>query len=94
MLRRYVEAIIILIVLCLSWYGAEVLLYGYSQTSIVDGVIAVCIAMSISGRMEKERIINEHKREFAEGLLKGLQKGIAERKQDGENAGDRGENPR
>ena len=89
-MRRWIEAAVILAALCLMWYGAEMLLYGYSQPSIVKALVAVGIALSMSGRIEKELIWNDRKREFAEGILKGIQEGLKE-KSDKAGNGDRAE---
>ena len=72
LLTRIVTSVVLLIFLCLSWYGAEMLLYGYCQPSIVKAIVAVWLVMLLSGRMQKEMIINDRKREFANGILKGL----------------------
>lgn len=71
---RIVTALILLVFVCLAWYGAEMLLYGYSQPSIVDAIVAVWLVTLISGRMVREMIINDRKQEFAKGFLEGLAK--------------------
>lgn len=78
-MRRFVEAVIILVFLSLSWYGAEMLLYDYCQPSIVKAFVAVAIALGISGNMEKERVMNERKRQLAKGITDAIKKAKEEK---------------
>ena len=64
--RRLVFAIIILAFLICAWYGAEMLIHGESQRSVVDIAVAIMISLSISGRLEKGVEKSERKQEFAE----------------------------
>lgn len=79
-MRKWVEALVILVVLCLSWYGAEMLLYNYCQMSVVKAFIAVCISVSIASGMEKQRMLDEKRNEIATKLLDGIKKGMEEAK--------------
>ena len=79
-LTRIITSLIMLIFLCLAWYGAEMLLYGYCQPSIVKAIIAVWLVMLISGRMQKEMILSDKRREFTNGFIKGLAKANEEKK--------------
>ena len=81
-ITRWICAFVILVVLSLSWYGAEMLIYGYSQPSVVKAFVAVCIAIGVSGRMQKEMIWNDNKKDFIEGFVKAIKK-----HSDGDNAG-------
>ena len=71
---RIITAIIYLVFICLAWYGAEMLLYGYCQPSIVKAIVAVWLVMLITGKMQKEMISNDRKREFAKGIIDGIAK--------------------
>ena len=57
-----------------AWYGAEMLIHGQSQRSAVDTFVAICIALSISGKIERGVEANERKqelaRQFAEEFVK------------------------
>lgn len=75
-MRRWVEAFILLVFITLAWYGAEMLLYGYSQVSVVKSLVVIWISADISGRTEKERIINERKEEFRSKLIDAVAQGI------------------
>ena len=81
-ITRWVCCFVILLILSLSWYGAEMLLYGYSQPSVVKAFVAVCIAIGISGRMKKEMIWDGNKKEFLEGFVNAIK-----RHEDGNKAG-------
>ena len=77
-LRRLIFAIIILVILSTAWYGAEMLIYGQSQRSIVDLVIAIMISLSISGGIEKGVEINEQKAQYAEKFAEEFVKHLKE----------------
>ena len=87
---RWLCAFVILALISLSWYGAEMLLYQYCQPSIVKAFVAVCIAMGLSGRIQKELIIDANKKEFFEGFAKGLIKKYGDKSGDGRDAGSSG----
>ena len=74
-ITRWIFAVLILGFLSLSWYGAEMLLYGYSQPSAVKAVVAVCIALGLSGKIQKELIWNDSKKDIIEGLAKAIKRG-------------------
>ena len=61
MLKRIIEAAIFLGLISLAWYGAEMLLYGYSQPSVVKAVVAVLWTMNVVSNNEKERVVYERK---------------------------------
>ena len=64
-MRRFLETLLFLTFICLSWYGAEMLIYQYCQPSIIKALVCVLISLSLSGRAEKEyqrRIENEKER--------------------------------
>lgn len=73
-ITRWLCAVIVLGFLSLSWYGAEMLLYGYSQPSVVKAIVAVCIALSLSGRIQKEMIWNDSKKDIIENLKKSIKR--------------------
>ena len=56
---RAITSVILLAFFALAWYGAEMLLYGYSQPSIVKAIVAVWLVMLITGRLKREMIIND-----------------------------------
>ena len=64
--RRLIFAVIVMAFISFAWYGAEMMIHGQSQRSVVDLFIAVCLAMSISGKIEKGVEASERKRKFAE----------------------------
>lgn len=68
-LARIVVLVILLAFVCLAWYGAEMLLYDYSQPSIVKGIVAVALAIIISGNMQKGAILNERREQLAKGIV-------------------------
>ena len=68
--RRFIFAIIVLLLLYSAWYGAEMLIHGESQRSAVDIAIAIMISLSISGSIEKGVEKSERKREVAEKVSK------------------------
>ncbi len=78
-LRRLMLACFILAFLICAWYGAEMLIHGESQRSVVDLAVAVMISLSLSGKLEKGVEENERKREFAERFAGELVKHIEER---------------
>lgn len=88
-LTRVIVSVILLAFVCLAWYGAEMLLYGYSQPSIVDAIVAVWLVTMISGRMMKEMIINDRKRELARGILKGIAKATEKENTEGKSGDSR-----
>ena len=74
-ITRWVSAFVILAIICLSWYGAEMLIYGYSQPSVVKAFVAVCIAIGVSGSIKKEMIKNDNKKDFLEGFAQAIKDG-------------------
>ena len=66
LVRRFILALIVLGFLVCAWYGAEMLIHGESQRSVVDLLIAVIISLSISGSLEKGVEQGEQKRADAE----------------------------
>ena len=85
--RRLLIAIIILAFLYASWYGAEMLIHGESQRSIVDLLVAILISISFSGKIEKGVEENERKHQFAEKFATEFIEHIKKREEakDGEN---------
>ena len=69
-IRRFIFAVIVVAFISCAWYGAEMLIYGESQRSIVDLLIAVFISLSISNKLEKGVEESERKRQFAEKFAK------------------------
>ena len=51
--RRLIVAAIIMALIYCAWYGAEILIHGQSQRSVVDTFVAVMISLSLSGKIEK-----------------------------------------
>lgn len=86
--RRLLIAIVVFAFIACAWAGAELILEGKVQQSIVDTIVAVFIALSISGKFEKG--VEEHERqqkfaeEFAKKLVNKLKEG--EETKSGENA--------
>lgn len=66
LVRRFIIALIVLGFLICAWYGAEMLIHGESQRSVVDLFIVVLISLSISGNLEKGVEKSERKRADAE----------------------------
>lgn len=64
--RRFILALIVLAFIICAWYGAEMLIHGESQRSVVDLFVAVVISLSISGNLEKGVEQGERKRADAE----------------------------
>ena len=73
-LTRVITAVILLAFIALAWYGAEMLLYGYSQPSVVKAIVAVWLVMAITGRLKKEMIINDERRETARRIIESVKK--------------------
>lgn len=64
-----------------AWYGAEMLIHGESQRSVVDAFIAIAISLSISGKLEKGVEQGERKREVASKFADEFVKFIKEREE-------------
>ena len=84
---RFIIALIILAILITSWYGAEMMIYGESQRSVIDLVVAVLISLTISGSIVKGVEESERKRKTAEHYANEFVKYIQEREKtkNGEN---------
>ena len=74
-------AVIILAFIMCAWYGAEMLIHGVSQRSAVDIFVAITIAISLSGKLEKGVEINERKREVAERFAKEFIEHVKEKEE-------------
>ena len=72
--KLIIESVILLAVLCLSWYGAEMLFYGYSQPSIVKAFAVLWITIRLIVDVEKERVKDERIEEFARGFVNAVKK--------------------
>lgn len=77
--RRLIIAVFVLALIISAWYGAEMLIHGESQKSVVDTLVSVCLALGISGKIEKGVEQNERKQEFAEKFAEEFVKSIKER---------------
>ena len=78
-LRRIIFAVIVFVVFFSAWCGAEYLIQGHCEKSLVDYAIAIIIALSISGKMEKGAEANDRRNEFAEKFADKLIENIKER---------------
>lgn len=73
-LKFVIETVILLVIICLSWYGAEMLLYGYSQGSIVKAIVALWVTARLMMDMEKERVKDERIEAIARGVASAIKK--------------------
>lgn len=79
--RRLILAAIVMVFITCAWYGAEMLIHGESQRSVVDTAVAVCISLSVSAKLEKGVEENERKREFAKKFANEVVEHIKEREE-------------
>ena len=83
LLKLIIETVLLLVILSLSWYGGEMLLYGYSQPSIIKALALLWITARLMVDMEKERVKNERIEAFTRGFTKAIkEKGEASNGQD------------
>ena len=87
-IRRFILAVIIMLLLTCAWYGAEMLIHGESQRSAVDLIIAVMISLAISGSIERSVEYSERKQELAREFAKDFIKFTEERKKENERTQD------
>lgn len=79
--RRLILAVIVMVFITCAWYGAEMLIHGESQRSVVDIAVAICISLSVSAKLEKGVEENERKREFAKKFANEVVEHIKEREE-------------
>ena len=79
--RRLIFAVIVFAVLFFAWCGAEYIIQGHCEKSVVDYAIAIIIALSVSGKLEKGAEANDRRNEFAEEFADKLVQTIKERKE-------------
>ena len=72
--KLIIETVILLAVLSLSWYGAEMLFYGYSQPSIVKAFAVLWITIRLVTDVEKERVKDERIEQFTRGFVNAIKK--------------------
>lgn len=81
LLRRLIIAVFAFVLITFAWVGAEFLMEGKVQQSIVDTIVAVFIALSISGKFEKGVEENERREKLAEEFAEKLIEHIKEREE-------------
>lgn len=79
--RRLFIAIVVFAFITCAWAGAEIIFEGKVQQSIVDTIVAVFIALSISGKFEKGVEENERREKLAEEFAEKLIEHIKEREE-------------
>lgn len=68
--RKLIVAIIVMVFLYCAWYGAEMLIHGESQRSVVDIIVTACISISVANSVERRAVVRQRLKHLAEETMK------------------------
>ena len=73
-MRKWIDAVIIIAFISLSWYGAEMLIYNYSQISVVKALVIALIGLSMASGIDKQREMRAQVAEIIRQAIEEIKK--------------------